>query len=375
MSRAESASPRLMSLDAFRGLVMVVMFLVNVAGNDPAFPSWFPHRGWADGQMGNGLADFVFPCFLFIVGASVPFSMQAGRGKDRGTARRILAAFFRAVRIYLMGSVLLAASAAYKNPIDLSILARWDILPLIGFAYLIAVLCGFLPRWTQVAFIAAILILKWAILTQLKIPGKETVIWTATESYQAYLRGSLGWFGTAITQGLPAAAVAMLGSLAGRELLADSTRTLAPVKVLAMRGVVMIAASYLWHRWGGLPYSKDFFTSSYVLVASGVSCVLLAGLYWLIDLRKLSTLAPLRHLGTNAFAIYFLAEFLWRTSMMQWKVVTPDGGSSLLITALKAWLQHATTVPIGSWLLVLSYIAFYWAVSYLLYRKNWFIKV
>ena len=220
-----------------------------------------------------------------------------------------------------------------------------------------------------------ILIFKWAILTPLKIPGKETVIWTATESYQAYLRGSLGWLGTAITQGLPAAAVAMLGSLAGRELLADSTRTLAPVKVLAMRGAVMLAASYLWHRWGGLPYSKDFFTSSYVLVASGVSCVLLAGLYWLIDLRKLSTLAPLRHLGTNAFAIYFLAEFLWRTSMMQWKVVTPDGGSSLLITALKAWLQHATTVPIGSWLLVLGYIAFYWAVSYLLHRKNWFIKV
>jgi predicted acyltransferase len=101
----------------------------------------------------------------------------------------------------------------------------------------------------------------------------------------------------------------------------------------------------------------------------------LAGFYWLIDVRAAATLPMLRHLGTNAFAVYFLAEFLWRTTLMQWKVITPGGGSSVMVTSLKAWLQHATSGTVGSWLLVLGYILFYWLFAFSLHRKGWFIKV
>ena len=83
VSAPPTATPRLMSLDAFRGLVIVVMFLVNVAGMDPAFPAWFAHRGWADGHMGNGLADFVFPCFLFTALPTRPGSPVLGATQTR----------------------------------------------------------------------------------------------------------------------------------------------------------------------------------------------------------------------------------------------------------------------------------------------------
>lgn len=373
MTAATTAPQRLLSLDAFRGLVIVVMFLVNVGGTDPAFPSWFPHRGWAEGQMGNGLADFVFPCFLFIVGVSIPFSLKRGRGASHGSSRHILQAFLRGTRLYLLGSLLIAASLASKGPLDSSVFARWDILPLIGFASFLGVVAAHLPRAAQISLIAFILIFKWAILTQLRIPGHDTVVWTATESYQAYLRNELGWWGTAVTQGLPAAATTMLGALAGRELLEHGERGNVH-RTLIIRGGIMIAASYLWHRWGGLPYSKDFFTSSYVLVAAGVASVVLGAMHWIIDLKKATTLPMLRHLGTNAIAVYVLAEFLWRTCLMQWRCATPDGSPSAMVIAFKAWLQHFTNPTIGSWLLVTCYIAFYWLIAWTLFRKNWFIK-
>jgi predicted acyltransferase len=371
---AQTKPERLLSLDAFRGLVIVVMFLVNVGGNDAAFPSWFPHRGWADGHMGNGLADYVFPCFLFIVGAAVPLSMRGGRGKDQASLRRIAAAFWRGTRLYLLGTLLICASIAYTTPLTVNVLARWDILPLIGFAYFMCVVLHCTPKAVQAAFVAGVLAFKWVLLTQLKLPGHDSVVWTATENYQAYLRTSWGWWGTAVAQGLPAAAECMFGAWASSLLLAGE-RNAATVQRLFLRGVIMIGASYVWHAWGGFPYSKDFFTSSYVIVAGGVSCCALAACYWLVDVRTLTTLEPLRVIGTNALAVYVLAEFLWRTSMMHWKMVTPDGSDSILVAATRAWMQHWTTPTLGSWLHVAAYIALYWLVARALYRRGWFIKV
>src|SRR5208337_5410982 len=69
---------RLSSLDAFRGLTISLMILVNCRGDDGAIFSSLEHAAW------NGwtFADTVFPSFLFIVGVSLVFSF-AGRQEDR----------------------------------------------------------------------------------------------------------------------------------------------------------------------------------------------------------------------------------------------------------------------------------------------------
>ena len=372
------AANRLLSLDAFRGLVIIVMFLVNVGGTDPAMPAWFPHRGWANGEMGNGLADLVFPCFLFIVGVSVPFSMAGGRGRSLTVGRRVTAAFIRGLKIYLLGTLVWCATIAYTSPIDLSVFKHWDILPLIGFAYFTCVLLSLAPRWVQALFVAAVLIFKWAILTAVPLPAEGKVVWTQTASYQSYINSSLGWWGVLITQGLAAAATAQLGSLAGGRLLTGSTTGLRreQCKHLLIVGAVTLTASYVWHRFGGLPYSKDFFTSSYILCAAGVSGLVLGLMMYVIDIRNITTMRFLRVLGTNALAMYILAELLWKCAMMKWKMVTPGGGESILVASLKAWAQHALGSPeLGTWLFVICYIMFYWLIAAALYKRGWFIKV
>lgn len=373
MTPPAGSSARLASLDAFRGVVIVLMFMVNAAGHDSAFPSWFPHRGWNDGRMGIGLADLVYPWFLFIAGASIPFSIERGRGATLSARRRVAAAAMRALRLYVLGIALVAASVAYQTPIDLSIFLRWDILQMIGLATLLATCAAHLPRGVQVLIVAAILVGKWAILTRVPLPGRDVVVWTATESFQAWLRSNWGWLGTALTQGLPAAAVAILGSLAGRELLRAGNSPSAR-HALFMRGGVMTACGAAWHLFGDMPLSKDFFTSSYVLFAAGSACLVLGSMHELFDRRGVRAPAVLVHLGTNAIALYVLAELLWRTCLTRWLVTTPDGGSSSMFVAIKAWLSHLTTPSIGAWLSVACWILAMWLVGRALHARGWFVR-
>src|SRR5207247_10473636 len=75
--------PRIMSIDALRGLVMFTMIYVNdIAGADHV-PDWMVH--YSDRHRGSGMTfvDLVFPAFLFIVGLSIPFGLRdrVGQGE------------------------------------------------------------------------------------------------------------------------------------------------------------------------------------------------------------------------------------------------------------------------------------------------------
>lgn len=384
---------RLLSLDAFRGLDIVLMFLVNVAGADKAFPEWFEHRGYNDGKHGNGLADFVFPWFLFIVGCAIPFSMSSGRGAGRTSMQKVFTALRRGATIYLLGTLVWCAYCAFKpdspgrfhQPINYKIFLHWDILPLIGFGYATAAILWLLPRKVSLAFVAASLLFKWLSLTQLAHPDLGKVVWTDSQSMDQWIKRSWGWFGVLLTQGLPAASLVVLGSFAG-EMLRRGTWGLSrpendePVPPLIRGatlftfGFVVSILSYGLHRWN-MPYSKDFLTSSYVLLMAGTGSMVLAMLQWLVDVRQATTLLWLRIYGANAIFIYLLAELMWKMIFVRWYAVVPDGPSTWLITAWKAWMQWPLGATLGSWAHVASYILVYWLVAAWLYRRKIFIKV
>jgi heparan-alpha-glucosaminide N-acetyltransferase len=73
-SPAIERSPRVLSIDALRGLVMFTMIFVNdIAGVSPQIvPAWMRHF---HGRSGMTFVDMVFPAFLFIVGMSIPFAL------------------------------------------------------------------------------------------------------------------------------------------------------------------------------------------------------------------------------------------------------------------------------------------------------------
>lgn len=67
--------PRLKSIDILRALTMLLMIFVNDLWSLSDIPGWLEHK--AASEDGMGLADVVFPAFLFIVGLSVPHAIRA----------------------------------------------------------------------------------------------------------------------------------------------------------------------------------------------------------------------------------------------------------------------------------------------------------
>ncbi|MFD0750926.1 DUF5009 domain-containing protein [Mucilaginibacter calamicampi] len=65
---------RLRSIDAFRAVTMWLMIFVNDIEDIPNTPQWIHHV--ADDVDGMGLADAIFPAFLFIVGLSIPAAFK-----------------------------------------------------------------------------------------------------------------------------------------------------------------------------------------------------------------------------------------------------------------------------------------------------------
>src|SRR5215216_3023200 len=70
---------RVASIDIVRALTMVLMIFVNDLGSLKNIPTWLEHV--KPGVDGIGLADVVFPAFLFIVGLSLPFAVDSRRKK------------------------------------------------------------------------------------------------------------------------------------------------------------------------------------------------------------------------------------------------------------------------------------------------------
>jgi predicted acyltransferase len=103
LASAITKPDRLVSLDAFRGLTMMLMVLVNDAGSGAIYHQ-FHHSEW------NGwtLTDTVFPSFLWIVGVAITLSLDSRL--RRGVPRKSLYEQIvrRSVILYVLGLILSA---------------------------------------------------------------------------------------------------------------------------------------------------------------------------------------------------------------------------------------------------------------------------
>src|SRR5690606_24406876 len=101
MSTSLSAPNRLASIDVLRALTMVLMIFVNDLWSLRDIPNWLGHV--ARGVDGMGLADTIFPAFLFIVGMSLPFAINARVKKGASTWQLIQHVLVRTVALLVMG--------------------------------------------------------------------------------------------------------------------------------------------------------------------------------------------------------------------------------------------------------------------------------
>ena len=388
-------TPRLAELDAFRGGVILLMFVVNLS-YDAAIPRWFGHAGWNEGRHGLWLADLVFPWFLFIVGVSIPFSMASGRGKGAGAGVRAWGALRRGAVLYGLGILIWVCKSAPDQygkvgvAISWETLKHWDILPLLGLGSAVGVWLWLVPERWRVAgvwwFAVGVLAGKWWVMPDMTATvGLDRAAWMAGRTDVEHGLRGLGWWGTLVTQGLPACATVALGLLAGEALRVSRDRgRLWQAGVMLMgAGAMVTAAGLVWSVW--MPMSKDFFTPSYVLASAGTGSVLLglmvvvrrgmgevAGRVWGATMRVPEVM------GKNAIAVYVAAEVLWAVAWTRWRVVLPVGyehGSAEMWSGMKAWLRAGIGGTAAAWVAIGVYAGVYVMLAEWLHRRRVYIKV
>jgi heparan-alpha-glucosaminide N-acetyltransferase len=99
---APAVGGRIVSVDALRGLTILLMIFVNDLG--PGAPSWMHHirPPRADGMT---LADVVFPAFLFIVGVSIPLAFERAREDGKSIRGQVGHILVRTAGLLFMGVI------------------------------------------------------------------------------------------------------------------------------------------------------------------------------------------------------------------------------------------------------------------------------
>ena len=97
----QPAANRIASIDILRAITMVLMIFVNDLWSLQNIPLWLEHVSYeADGM---GLADTIFPAFLFIVGMSIPFAIANRRKKGDNLPQLLFHIASRTVALLVMG--------------------------------------------------------------------------------------------------------------------------------------------------------------------------------------------------------------------------------------------------------------------------------
>ena len=91
---------RLLSIDIMRGITLFLMLFVNDLYS-PGVPTWLVHSQVS--QDGMGLADWVFPGFLFMVGLAIPYAVETRKKKGRSTAQIYGHVLIRTLSLLLIG--------------------------------------------------------------------------------------------------------------------------------------------------------------------------------------------------------------------------------------------------------------------------------
>lgn len=121
---------RLLSIDVFRAITMLLMIFVNDVSSVKNVPEWLGHvSGKADGM---GFADTIFPTFLIIVGLSLPFAIKNKMKKGESFVDILGYILLRSAALIIMGFFHVNLSS-YNE--ELTILSRdwWEILITVSF--------------------------------------------------------------------------------------------------------------------------------------------------------------------------------------------------------------------------------------------------
>ena len=317
------------------------------------------HAEWA----GFHFYDLVFPLFMFISGVAMPLSLLA-KAETAADKRPIyLKLLKRALLLVLLGLV-------YNHLTDLRFATQRyaSVLAQIGLAYLFAALIMLKVRGLGGRLAAVVGILAGTAAVQLfvPVPGIGAGVLTPEGTIN-------GWVDRLLLPGrlydtvfdpegilciLSATSVTLMGGLAGLVLKSGKLPAYRKALVLAGSGVGLATLGYVLGGW--YPIIKKAWTATFDIYAAGLSFLLLALFYLVVDVwgfRKWSFF--FRVIGLNSITIY-----------LGTRMIDFDFTSEFWFGGLARLAGPAGVLVLGA-----GVIAVEWLVLYFLYKKSVFLRV
>jgi predicted acyltransferase len=358
----------LLSLDALRGFDMFWIIGGAVIAHEAAKLTGWPALTWLSSQMehaewhGFTLYDLIFPLFLFIAGVAMPFSFA--KRLERGDPKQLL---YR--HMIVRGLLLVGLGLIYNDILKFDWATRryTSVLGRIGLAYMFAALIALNTKWLgQLLWAAGLLIAYWAALKFVPVPGYGAGDLdpghTLTDYIDRTLMPGVLKFGNRDPLGIlstfPAIATALAGAITGHLLKMNRIGGYAKTGAMIATGFACLGLAYLWNL--DFPINKNLWSSSFVLHCAGLSLLLLALFYLVVDVWRFQTLAMVFVvIGSNSVLIYMAQRFI------DFKFTTSFFfNGALQNTGKYEPLLFAVAVVVVEWLLLL-----------MLYKKRIFLRV
>ncbi|MCF7827072.1 MAG: DUF5009 domain-containing protein [Candidatus Marinimicrobia bacterium] len=362
----DSANSRLLSLDIFRGITMLLL----IGETTYFYEHWlefttegsflnllalqFHHHPW------NGLRfwDHVQPFFMFIVGVAMPFSFGARWARGDSWNKTLKHALTRSAVLLFLGWALYCIGPG-RITFEL-----WNVLAQLSFTYLVAFLIMRKDVKLQIGVSIGLLILTELLFRLWPISGFDQAF-TPDKNFGSWvdllLMGKLSNGHWLAFNAVPSTAHTIWGVLAGLLLKSDRDWRI-KLKYFLVAGVIMVIVGY------GLnpitPIIKRICTSSFIIVTGGWAILALGFLYWLIDVQKKGKwMFFFAIVGMNPLFIYLF---------------TLTGGADWFMHIVHPFVHGILAFTPETFRLMMESLTVWsmlWGLTYWLYKRKIFIRI
>jgi len=361
---------RLLSLDTLRGFDM--FWIIGGEELVHALSKLYPNSFWSvfskqlEHPYWNGFTfyDLIFPLFIFLAGVSTPFSI--GKALNDGKSKKEIL-----LKVLKRGLILILLGIVYNNglqikPIDdirfMSVLGR------IGIAYVFANIIFLYAKETFLIYwFAGLVVVYWLILKFTSAPGFPMGDLSMEGNFASFfdrnvLPGKLSR-GIHDTVGLfnniPAISNALAGIITGIFLQKQKITPTKKALYMALAGLLAVIIAQIWNL--DFPINKNLWSSSFVMQTVGLSLLLFALFYYVIDVLKYTRWTLFfQVIGMNSILIYISGKFI------DWEF-TAD--------AFFKWLGQLTGEPYSILVLAIVLVLIKWLFLKFLYDKKVFLRV
>lgn len=360
---------RLLSLDVMRGLIMILLAgescllyqSLSTVAEGTIFSNitiQFFHHPWH----GLHFWDLVQPAFMMMAGSALYLSYTKKLSKGISWEQNFKHVAVRSLKLLAFG---VALHCVYAGKL---VWELWNVLTQLAFTTIIAYLIINKSYTFQIIFSVALLIVTELLYRLVLMPGYNQPF-VQVHNFGAYadtlLMGKINTDGWVAINIIPTAAHTIWGVLAAKVLMSKSLSRKS-ISVLLLAGIVLLILGYSLDFTGITPIIKRISTSSFTLASGGWVILILAGLYWLFDVKKYNRYAWIFvSIGMNAIFIYLFFETVGAQWFNEALRIFTDGFLSFF----------NIPKPIMNIFSALVTLFLEWYMCYWLFQKKIYIKV